>query len=252
VDNYQFKFLFSSEVWACHTLCMTKLIYFLAIASLSVLPACASKKTTPRNPGAVVKTPKVLELERKQKEHEEALQDLKDRNQVLSKKAQMNPNSVAAKSSNNNMGVLLQARPQNKRIEMSAPNVDNKSLSEKDLYAEVLGSYERNNMIAFASRFQAFQQRFAKSSLMDDAIHLAGLMALSNRDYGQALKHFNQVLKKYPLSNKASASMYAKGITLKKMNLTDESRQVFAKVRQAYPGGPEALRAETELKLLKR
>jgi TolA-binding protein len=231
---------------------MRKLIYFLAIASLSVLPACASKKTTPKNPQAVVKTPKVLEMERKQKEREEALQDQKDRNQVLTKKAQLNPSPVAANNSKGNLGVQVQARPQNKRIEMISPVLDHKTMSEKDLYAEVLGSYERNNEIAFASRFQAFQQRFAKSSLMDDAIHLAGLMALSNRAYGQALKHFNQVLKKYPLSNKASASMYAKGVTLKKMNLTDESRQVFAKVRQAYPGSPEALRAEAELKMLKR
>ncbi len=229
---------------------MRNLIYLSAILSLSLLPACASKKTTPsKSTASVVKTQKVLEMERKQREHEEALQDLKDRNQVLNKKAQLNP--AAASTAGASSSVQMQARPQNKKIEMVSPILDQKNLSEKDLYAELLGSYERNNEIAFVSRFQAFQQRYPKSSLMDDAVYLAGLMSLSNKAYGPALKNFNQVLKKYPLSNKAAGAMFAKGVTLKKMNLTDESRQVFAKVQKSYPGSPEALRAGTELKLLK-
>jgi len=176
------------------------------------------------------------------REREEAQQDIRDRNQVLNKKAQMESSPSAVK---------LQARPQSKKIEMISGN-DKNLKSDRELYGELVGSYDRNNEIAFFSRLQAFQERHAKSPLADDAVYLAGLMSLSNKNYGPALRYFNSVLKKYPQSNKASASLFAKGVTLKKMNLTEESRKSFAKVRQAYPGSPEALRADTELKLMKR
>lgn len=180
-------------------------------------------------------------MEKKSREREEAMQDLRDRNQVLNKKAQMESSSVK-----------MQARPQTKRIEMISAIDHKTNKSDKELYAELLGSYDRNNEIAFFSRLQAFQGQYAKSPLADDALYLAGLMSLSNKNYGPALRYFNTVLKKHPMSNRASASMFAKGVALKKMNLTDESRRTFALVRKTYPGSPESLRAETELKLLTR
>jgi TolA-binding protein len=221
---------------------MRKVIYLLATLSLSLLVGCASHsvaKKTQQTP--IVKTQKVLDMEKKAREHEEALQDLRDRNLVLNKKAQMD----------NSSAVKLQARPQNKKIEMISASGKNWK-SDRELYAELVGSYDRNNEIAFFSRFQAFQEKYSKSPLADDATYLAGLMSLSNKNYGPALRYFNQLLKQHPNSHKAAAAWFAKGATLKKMNLNEESRYAFSKVRQSYPGSPEALRAETELKLLTR
>ncbi len=229
---------------ACHTVCMRKVFYFVATLNLALLVGCASHRTaSSKAQTPVTKTSKVLDMEKRMKEREEAMQDLRDRNQVLNKKAQLDSSSTSS--------VKMSARPQTKRIEMISGS--EKTLkSDRELYGELVGSYDRNNEIAFFSRLQAFQEQHPKSPLADDALYLAGLMSLSNKNYGPALRYFNQVLKRYPMSNKASASLFAKAVTLKKMNLTDESRRSFAKVRQAYPGSPEALRAETELKLLTR
>lgn len=227
------------------------MIYSLAILNLVLLVGCASHRAAKKSPTPVAKTQKVLEMEKKMKEREEALQDMRDRNQVLNKKAQLQTPTAQASNSSSSSAIKLQARPQSKKIEMFSSN-DSKSKSDRELYGELVGSYDRNNEIAFFSRLQSFQEKHAKSPLADDALYLAGLMSLSNKNYGPALRYFNQVLKQHPNSNKAASALFAKGATLKKMNLNDESRRTFAKVRQAYPGSPEALRAETELKLLKR
>lgn len=207
-----------------------------------MLAACATSKRTPSaNTQTVTKTPQVLEMERRMREREEARQDQRDRQRVLSKKSQMGKSApIAAK-----------ANPQTKRIEVLNPS-SSQARNEEELYAELVGSYDRNNEIAFFSRYQAFQAKYAKGALADDATYLAGLMSLSNKNYGPALRYFNQVLTKYPTSNKASSSLFAKGVTLKKLNLTDEARRAFAKVRKSYPGSPEAMRAVNELKILAR
>lgn len=179
-------------------------------------------------------------MEKKMKEREEALVDQRNRQRVLSKKAQIEKSSVRFRSV-----------PQNKRIEMLNP-VASTARNDKQLYAELVKSYDKNSEIAFFSRFQAFQAKYSKSPLADDATYLAGLMSLSNKNYGPALRYFNQVLKKYPTSNKASSSLFAKAVVLKKMNLKDQSRSTFIKVRKTYPGSPEALRSETELKIMTR
>lgn len=204
-----------------------------------MLVACAS--TNSRTASApVTKTARALEVERKLKEREESRQDQKDKQRILRKKAQLQDSSINAK-----------VIPQNKKIELSG-STPGKSKSDRELYAEMVGSYDRNNEIAFFSRLQAFMENHPQSPLADEALYLAGLMSLSNKNYGPALRYMNQIIKKYPTSNKVPAALFAKGIALKKMNLPDQSRQAFLKVRKSYPGSPESLRAETELKLLVR
>ena len=203
-----------------------------------LLAACASKPVA-KSENVANKNTKTLAQEKQLREKEEIFQDQKDKNQILKAKSHLNSS------------LKIAAVPQKKGLQIT-PESNSTARNDKELYAELAGAYDRNNEIAFFPRFQRFMQKYAASPLADDAVYLAGLMSLSNKNYGPALKYFNQVLKKYPTSNKASASLFAKGVALKKMNLNDESRKVFAQVRRAYPGSPEALRAETELKLLAR
>lgn len=144
------------------------------------------------------------------------------------------------------------AAPQNKKAK--APTKifsQGDKLNERDLYAEILNSYNRNDEVRFQAYYRSFKKRFAKSPLADDATYLNGLAALGNKQYGRALVSFNEILTKYSFSNKTSAAMYAKGITLKRMNLKNESQVVFKNVVKKYSGSPEALRARVELGLVK-
>jgi len=102
---------------------MKKVIYFLAVLNLGFLVGCASRQTTSKAQAPIAKTQKVLEMEKRLREREEAQQDIRDRNQVLNKKAQMESPPSAVK---------LQARPQSKKIEMISGN-DKNLKSDREL-----------------------------------------------------------------------------------------------------------------------
>ena len=149
--------------------------------------------------------------------------------------------------------VAYKAYPQTKKIDFS-PKIFTQAekMQERDLYAEILNSYNQNDSFRFQSYYRAFMKRFAKSPLADDAVYLSGLLSLSAKQYGPALMSFNQILSKYPYSNKTSSAMYAKGVSLKRMNLSMEAKQVFSQVIKKYPGSPESMRARVELGMVSK
>ena len=123
--------------------------------------------------------------------------------------------------------------------------------SDITLYAEMVSAYDGNDEIALKSRLQSLLSRFPQSPYADNALFLAGRMAVDNSNYAQAIKYFSQIEKQYPRSNKVAAAKYAKAMTYKKMNLPEFSRKALAEVRAKYPGSPESFRADAELKVLK-
>jgi TolA-binding protein len=97
-----------------------------------------------------------------------------------------------------------------------------------------------------------FERKFSKSPLMEDALYLEGLMAVSEKNYGVALQSFNRILREHGHGHKASSALFARGVVLKKMNLPGRAKQSWILVQKKYPGSPESARADVELKLLTR
>lgn len=223
------------------------------ILTLAILIAgCASNpsSTSSIQTKNAKKTPGVVDLEKKLRDREVQMQDLKDRNMVLAQKAKLDDgNAIPTKSS---MGLAIQSRPQNKKIKLAPISAADLKLSERDMYAELLTAYDNNNQMAFSKYYRAFLKKFPKGVLADDAIYLSALLNLSNKNYGLALKEFNNVITKYPTSNKKVSSLFGKGIALKKMNLNEQAVKALAQVRKQFPGSPEAMRAQVELKMMKK
>lgn len=129
-----------------------------------------------------------------------------------------------------------------------------KDLSKENditLYAELVSAYHADNEIAFKSRLQNLMNRFPQSSYADNALFLAGRMALDHNNYAEAIKYFAQIEKDYPRSNKVAAAKFAKAMTYKKMNLPDFATRNLQEVRKRFPGSPESFRAQVELKAKK-
>lgn len=149
--------------------------------------------------------------------------------------------------------VLAKKRELSRKPTMVIPPILAKSsaANEQVLYSEILSNFDNNNEIGFRARYQMFMSKYAQSRLADEVLYLSGTMALANKNYGLALSDLNKILTKYPNSNKASAALFAKGIVLKRMNLTENARTALLDVTKKYKGSPEALRAQTELKILK-
>ncbi|MCE3010862.1 MAG: tetratricopeptide repeat protein [Proteobacteria bacterium] len=189
---------------------------------------------------AVVKSPAVMRMEQQRKIAAEQRQTQKDTEQLLSKKGKLK-----------SAGFLqaVSAQPQRKAAVVEVqPRLA--KMDEKNLYSELMTKFDQNDEFGFQSRYQAFKTVYPKSALMDDVIYTSGLLRLANKNYGQALVEFNSVLKKYPRSNRAVSSQFAKGVVLKRMNLKDQAINSFQLVKKSYPGSPEALRAENELKIM--
>ncbi|MFN7730126.1 MAG: tetratricopeptide repeat protein [Bdellovibrio sp.] len=140
--------------------------------------------------------------------------------------------------------------PQNKRLVLDLKSNLNASpnISEAKLMAELQEQFDLNNEIGFQSRYQAFQQRFPKSGRINEAHYMAGLLSLSYKNYGRALRSFDAVLKN-PRGPQASKAMFAKAMTYRRMNLGEPSKQLLVQVQTRYPKTLEAQRAAIELRI---
>lgn len=159
------------------------------------------------------------------------------------------PLSVSALAKTTVPQETLNSREEALLVELSGK--DPSKESDMALYAEMVGASERNDEIAFKSRLQSLLARFPQSVYADNALFLAGRMAVDNGNYAQAMKYFSQIEKDYPRSNKVVSAKFAKAMTYKKMNLPEFALPTLKEVRARYPGSPESFRADAELKIIK-
>ncbi|MFM6927536.1 MAG: tetratricopeptide repeat protein [Bdellovibrio sp.] len=121
--------------------------------------------------------------------------------------------------------------------------------SDTALYAEMVGAYQRDDEISLKSRMQSLLSRYPTSTYADNALFLAGRMAVDHSNFPEAIRYFGRVEREYPQSDKASSAKFAKAMTYKRMNLRDFARKSLLEVRSKYPGSPESFRADSELKM---
>jgi hypothetical protein len=163
----------------------------------------------------------------------------REQQMVLQRKPSLSTRPIAASVNPQNKRLVLDLKSNAK----SSPNI-----SEAKLMAELQEQFDLNNEIGFQSRYQAFQQRFPKSGRINEAHYMAGLLSLSYKNYGRALRSFDAVLKN-PRSPQASKAMFAKAMTYRRMNLGEPSKQLLTQIQARYPKTLEAQRAAVELKI---
>lgn len=127
---------------------------------------------------------------------------------------------------------------------------DDNALNDVDLYSEIVAAYQSQDEIGFKSRMQKFLSKFPKSPFADNTLYLAGVMALENKNYPEALKYLGRLSSEYPRSNRMVAGQFAKAMAYKRMHLDPEAKKVFGEIMQKYPGSPESFRADTEIRLM--
>lgn len=119
------------------------------------------------------------------------------------------------------------------------------------MYAQMVSAYQSDDEIGLKSRLQSMLERFPQSAYADNALFLAGRMAVDHKNYAEAVKYFAKIEKDYPRSNKVVAAKFAKAMTYKRMNLPEFAMRSLKEVRSKYIGSPESFRADAELKMMK-
>ncbi|QDK38309.1 tol-pal system YbgF family protein [Bdellovibrio sp. NC01] len=159
------------------------------------------------------------------------------------------PLVVNAKSNNtSHKASYKEIKEQQLLVELTGKDISKES--DMNLYAEMVSAYEADDEIAFKSRMQSLLSRFPSSSYADNALYLAGRLAVNHNNYPEAIRYFGRVEKEYPKSDKVTAATFAKAMTYKKMNLGEFAKRSLVEVRAKYPGSPESFRANAELKML--
>lgn len=158
-------------------------------------------------------------------------------------------NAMAKSPQPNQVSDRDQTREEQLMVELTGQ--ETKKISDTLLYSEIASAYQKGNQWAFRNHAQNFMKQFPKSSYVDSVLYLAGLLAVDNKNFPEAIRYFSQVEKEYPFSDKVTAATFAKAMTFKKLNLEEFARRLLKDIRTKYPGSPESFRAEAELKMIK-
>ncbi len=133
-------------------------------------------------------------------------------------------------------------------FELAGENIT--TLTEIGAYRKVIEKYQINDAIALKAYSNILIKKFPRSIYCDNALYLMGMMYFTENKYGESLNAFQKILTQYPQSNKAVSALFAKGIVFKKMHLNKEAMTILSQVSKLYPGSPESMRAEMEMKLI--
>lgn len=244
------------------TLCHAFSMRYIALIFLVLMTACAHnpKQTKKVVSSSEKKMSKIRATTNGSTVSVEKLRAARDQKELLKEKAMVSskkinvskasgrPALLTQKQSSSN--VLLRVNPQTKQATAKLVSPLTPAKDEKTLLAEMRLRFERGDEFGLFARYKAYSQSYAKSKNAAEAHFMAGMTYLSLKDYGRALKSFSagQVS---PVSNFVAKNHFAKGVTYRKLNLLPTAQTVLAEVVKKYPGTPESLRAEAELKILK-
>ena len=123
---------------------------------------------------------------------------------------------------------------------------------DRMVYSRLIESYRRGDAAAVTKQRNLMVRHYPKSVFLDNAYYLSGVLDFQSNRLGEALKSFDTVTDKFPLSNKRVSALFAMAMTYKKLNLGRQSHSVFKKIIKEYPGSPESQRAWVQLRMEKQ
>lgn len=155
----------------------------------------------------------------------------------------------------------VQAAPQSKKISLktvtpSAKDVGKNAMaleSQKQTLQLMQAAYDQ----ASGAEFVKLYEQLKKISNLDRSIasqghYLAGLFYYATKTYGASIQSFDSVLRLegLPQSDQVKA-IFGKAQTFKKMNIPEQSVQLFQEIISQYPSSYEASRAAVELQKIR-
>ena len=95
--------------------------------------------------------------------------------------------------------------------------------------------------------FRNFLVEYPDSTLVPNAHFWIGECYVRKRDYTRGIESYEQVIRQYPRSGKASAALYRKALVLLEINDRDAARAALRQLITDYPKSEESKNARTKL-----
>lgn len=160
------------------------------------------------------------------------IQDLEQRNKELKEKAIINRGI-----SNNKVA--------------AAPDSEAEPLpfnDEHSLYQASLEAYWKKDSKKLKRLSSIFTKTFPKSALADNVLYLKANLDFSKEDIRSALETLNQLVDNYPLSNKRVSADLLRAVIFSRLNLVEQSQEIFHRIVRQYPGSFEAKQAKLQIR----
>lgn len=194
---------------------------------------------------------KVHELERELQELRGQLEIQGHELQLMKEKQAQLPPSSTSNLQVAHQEVLLKEKPEtNVNVELSKPQPKNPA----DEQIAYLAAYElvKNRRFDDAlSAMETFVSEYPRGGYTSNAEYWLGELYLVKRNYNEAIRHFEVILKSFPTSSKAAPSSLKIGYALAASGNKKAAEQRLMDVIERFPDTPSAKLAETKLHSLR-
>lgn len=124
------------------------------------------------------------------------------------------------------------------------------NLSPQKVYNTAYSDYLRGNFQLAIEGFSLYRQQFPESPLADNALYWIGECYFSQKNFKEAIDHFNELILNYPHGDKIAAAYLKKGISLIELGKKEEALSVFKLLISKYPLEEETKIAQQKIKEL--
>lgn len=133
-------------------------------------------------------------------------------------------------------------------IETPTPGV---SPDVERIYQEAYQTFQAGNLDQARDKFAAFLKLYPETPLSDNAQFWIGEIAFKNRQYEAAILAYEDVIKKYPDSNKVPDATLKQGLAFLELGDKIDARIVLENLVKKYPNTEQAQIAKAKLKTIK-
>ncbi len=126
------------------------------------------------------------------------------------------------------------------------------NLSPQEVYTMARSDYLKGNFQLAIEGFSMYQEHFSDSPLVDNALYWIGECNFSQENYEEAIARFNDLILSYPGGDKIAAAYLKKGISLARLDKTDEALAVLKLMVSKFPMEEEAEIARRQIQELEK
>lgn len=137
-------------------------------------------------------------------------------------------------------------------ITTNGPSPSNNPAEEQIRYLAAYDLIKNKRFPEAIDAMQSFADQYPKGGYTANAQYWLGELYMTQRDYSQAINHFNAVLEQFPSSSKSAPSLLKIGYALAASGKTQDAKIRLKEVIQRYPDTQTAKLAGEKLRMLDR
>jgi tol-pal system protein YbgF len=124
-------------------------------------------------------------------------------------------------------------------------------LSEDEIYSSAKQAFDQGDSDGARKKFQELLEKFPKSERADNAQFWIGEIYYREKWYEKAILEYQKVIENYPKGNKVPASLLKQGLAFLNLGDKNNSRLILEELIKKHPGSNEAKIAKDKLKSIK-